>query len=116
MTFKPSVLIFGVGPRTGTFIADKFVGAGYQVVATGRSVEDGPLRDGYLNVKADLTNLAVVPDVFAKVKAHFGTPPNVVVYNGTRPKIPSGTLKSFPSSDPEFSLESSSPISERKTG
>ena len=116
MTSKPTVLIFGVGPRTGTFIADKFADAGYQVVATGRSVEDGPLRDGYLNVKADLTNLAVVPDVFAKVKAHFGTPPNVVVYNGTRPKIPSGTLKSFPSSDPEFSLESSSPISERQTG
>ena len=42
MTFKPSVLIFGVGPRTGTFIADKFAGVGYQVAATGRSVEDDP--------------------------------------------------------------------------
>jgi NAD(P)-dependent dehydrogenase (short-subunit alcohol dehydrogenase family) len=116
MTFKPSVLIFGVGPRTGTFIADKFAGAGYQVAATGRSVEDGPLSDGYLNVKADLTNPAVVPDVFAKVKAHLGTPPNVVVCNGTRPDIPSGTLKLFLPSDPESSLESPSPISGRPTG
>jgi NAD(P)-dependent dehydrogenase (short-subunit alcohol dehydrogenase family) len=116
MTFKPSVLIFGVGPRTGTFIADKFVGAGYQVAATGRNVEDGPLSDGYLNIKADLTNPAVVPGVFAKVKAHFGTPPNVVMYNSTRSNIPSETLKLFPPSDPESSLESPSPISRRPTG
>ena len=51
MTSKPTVLIFGVGPRTGTLIANKFAGAGYQVAATGRSVEDGPIRDGYLNIK-----------------------------------------------------------------
>jgi NAD(P)-dependent dehydrogenase (short-subunit alcohol dehydrogenase family) len=89
MASKPTVLIFGVGPRTGTFIANKFAGAGYQVAATGRSVEDGPVRDGYLNIMADLTDPAVVPDVFAKVKAHFGHPPNVVVYNGTRSNIPS---------------------------
>jgi NAD(P)-dependent dehydrogenase (short-subunit alcohol dehydrogenase family) len=112
MTSKPTVLIFGVGPRTGTFIANKFAGAGYQVAATGRSVEDGPVRDGYLNIKVDLTDIAVVPDVFAKVKAHFGTPPNVVVYNGTCPNIP---LKLFLPSDSEFSLESSSSISARPT-
>ena len=42
MTSKPTVLIFGVSPRAGTFIANKFAGAGYQVAATGRSVEDDP--------------------------------------------------------------------------
>ena len=42
MTSKPTVLIFDVSPRTGTFIANKFAGAGYQVAATGRSVEDDP--------------------------------------------------------------------------
>lgn len=42
MTSKPTVLIFGVGPRTGTFIANKCAGAGYQVATTGRSVEDDP--------------------------------------------------------------------------
>jgi NAD(P)-dependent dehydrogenase (short-subunit alcohol dehydrogenase family) len=92
-TSKPIVLIFDVGPRTGTFIANKFAGVGYQVAATGRSVGDGPVRDRYLNIKADLTDPTVVPDVFAKVKAHFGTPSNVVVYNGTRPNIPSEALK-----------------------
>jgi len=70
---NPLSLIFGVGPRTGTFIANKFAGAGYQVAATGCSVKDGPASDGYLNIKADLTDPAVVPDVFAKVKAHCGT-------------------------------------------
>ena len=83
MTFKPTILIFGIGPRTGTFIANKFAAAGYQVAATGRSVEDGSVREGYLNIKADLVDPAIVPEVFAKVKAHFGAPPNVVVYNGT---------------------------------
>jgi NAD(P)-dependent dehydrogenase (short-subunit alcohol dehydrogenase family) len=91
MTSKPTVLIFGVGPRTGTLIANKFAGAGYQVAATGRSVEDGPVSDGYLNIKADLTDPGTVPDIFARVKAHFGAPPNVVVYNGTSPSIPFGT-------------------------
>ena len=42
MTSKPTVLVFDVSPRTGTFIANKFAGAGYQVAATGRSVEDDP--------------------------------------------------------------------------
>jgi NAD(P)-dependent dehydrogenase (short-subunit alcohol dehydrogenase family) len=82
MTSKATVLIFGVGPRTGNFLANKFAGAGYQVAAIGRSVENGVVRDRWLNIKADLADPAVVSEVFAKVNAHFGAPPNVVVYNG----------------------------------
>jgi NAD(P)-dependent dehydrogenase (short-subunit alcohol dehydrogenase family) len=88
MSYKPTLLLFGVGPRTGTFIASKFAGAGYQVAATGRSVKDGPVRDGYLNIKADLADPAVVPEVFDKAQKHFGAPPNIVVYNGMK-SVPS---------------------------
>ena len=79
---------------------------GYQVAATGRSVGDDPVHDGYLNIKADLTDPAVVPDVFAKVKAHFSTPPNIIVCTMVHaPTFPRGLLKLFLPSDPEFCLE-----------
>jgi NAD(P)-dependent dehydrogenase (short-subunit alcohol dehydrogenase family) len=71
MTSKPTVLIFGIGPRTGNFITNKFADAGYQVAATGRSIEEGPIRNGWLGIKADLANPAVVTAVFAKSECVF---------------------------------------------
>ena len=72
----------GYGPRTGKFIADKFFQAGFQVAATGRGLKDEPVGEGFLNIKADLADPAVVLEVFEKTKAHFKAAPNVVVYNG----------------------------------
>lgn len=82
MSSKPVLLILGYGPRTGKFIADKFFQAGFQVAATGRGLNDGPVEEGFLNIKADLADPAVVLEVFEKTKAHFKAAPNVVVYNG----------------------------------
>lgn len=82
MSAKPILLLFGYGPRTGKFIADKFVQAGYRVAATGRSLKDGPVDEGFLNIKADLADPAVVLEVYEKTQAYFKAAPNVVIYNG----------------------------------
>lgn len=79
---KSVLLLFGDGPRNGEPIADKFVNAGYRVAATGRSLKDGLVEEGFLNIKADLADLAVVAEVYKKTQAYFKVAPNVVVYNG----------------------------------
>ena len=76
------MLLFGDGPRNGEPNADKFVNAGYRVTATGRSLKDGLVEEGFLNIKADLADLAVVAEVYKKTQAYFKVAPNVVVYNG----------------------------------
>lgn len=82
MSSQPVLLIFGYGPRTGRFIADKFLEAGYRVAVTGRSLKDGPVDDTFLNIKADLADPAIVAEVFKKTQAYFQAVPNVVVYTG----------------------------------
>jgi NAD(P)-dependent dehydrogenase (short-subunit alcohol dehydrogenase family) len=82
MSSQPVLLILGYGPRTGKFIADKFFQAGYRIAATGRGLKDGLVEDGFLNIKADLADPAVVLEVYKKTQAYFKAAPNVVVYNG----------------------------------
>jgi NAD(P)-dependent dehydrogenase (short-subunit alcohol dehydrogenase family) len=82
MSSKPVFLLFGYGPRTGKLIADKFFKAGYRVAVTGRSLDDGPVEENFLNIKADLADPAVVLEVYKKTHAYFKAAPNVVVYNG----------------------------------
>jgi len=81
MSSKPVLLLFGYGPRTGKPIADKFLKAGYRVAAAGRSLEDGPVDESFLNIKADLADPNVVPEVYNKTSAYFKAAPNVVVFN-----------------------------------
>jgi nucleoside-diphosphate-sugar epimerase len=88
MSSKPILLVFGYGPRTGKPITDKFVKAGYRVVATGRSLKDGPVNEGFLNVKADLADPSVVSEVFKRAQSYFKAAPNVVVYNGPSSQRP----------------------------
>ena len=85
MSSKPVLLLFGYGPRTGKLIADKFAKAGYRVAASGRSLKDGPVNEDFLNIKVDLANPSIVPEVYQKTQAYFKTAPNVVVYNGQFP-------------------------------
>jgi NAD(P)-dependent dehydrogenase (short-subunit alcohol dehydrogenase family) len=82
MSSLPVLLLFGYGPRTGKSIADKFLKAGYRVAVTGRSLKDGPVDDNFLNIKADLADPAIIPEVYKKTQAYFKAVPNVVVYNG----------------------------------
>ena len=71
MSSKPVFLLFGYGPRTGKLIADKFFKAGYRVAVTGRSLNDGPVEENFLNIKADLAVPAVVLEVYKKTHAYF---------------------------------------------
>jgi NAD(P)-dependent dehydrogenase (short-subunit alcohol dehydrogenase family) len=77
------LLILGGGANIGAAVANKFAKGGYKVAIAARSVVDG-LDDstGFLNIRADLSDPAVVPNIFDKARAKFG-PPSVVVYNGT---------------------------------
>ena len=87
MPSKPILLLLGIGPRTGTFIATKFADANYHIATAARSLKDGLQDNGYLNIKADLGDPNVVPKVFSKVKTHFGASPNVIIYNGIAPEV-----------------------------
>jgi NAD(P)-dependent dehydrogenase (short-subunit alcohol dehydrogenase family) len=77
------LLILGGGANIGAAVANKFAAGGYKVAIAARSVVDGlDNSTGFLNIRADLSDPAVVPNIFDKTRAKFGLP-SVVVYNGT---------------------------------
>lgn len=69
MSFQIVLLLFGYRPRIGKFIANKFSQPGYRIALTGRSLTDGPVDENFLNIKADLADPAVVPQVYEKTQA-----------------------------------------------
>lgn len=84
MTSTKTVLILGAGPRLGAAIASKFADNGYKVALAARSHDNGFSPEGFLYVKADLSDPPAVPKIFKAVEATFGLP-NIVVYNGSSP-------------------------------
>ncbi|KAJ9612159.1 hypothetical protein H2200_003756 [Cladophialophora chaetospira] len=80
------VLILAAGQRVGKEVAYKFASNGYKVALVSRTVSDGLSPEGYLNVKADLSDREAVPRVFKAVEAALG-PPNIVIYNGAKREL-----------------------------
>lgn len=81
MSSKPVVLILGSGPRVGAAVAKQFANTGYHVAIASRKATGGKTAEGYLSVKADMSNPSSVPAVFDTVKAEFHSAPSIVVYN-----------------------------------
>ena len=90
MSSKPVVLILGSGPRVGAAVAKQFANTGYLVAVASRKATGGKTAEGYLSVKADLSNPSSVPTVFDAVKAEFQNAPSVVVYNAAALTPPVG--------------------------
>ncbi|RFU81265.1 hypothetical protein TARUN_920 [Trichoderma arundinaceum] len=74
------VLIFGYGPRIGTAVARAFVKQGYKVAVVSRSNKATDDGNGYLSIRADLSDAFSVEGIFNTVTDKLGTP-TVVVYN-----------------------------------
>lgn len=81
LTSQPIVLILGTGPRVGAAITSTFAANGYKVAGASRKGSDSKTPDGTLSMKADFSQPESVPSVFDKVKAEFGAPPSIVIYN-----------------------------------
>lgn len=100
----PVVLIIGAGANVGAAVAKKFAGNGYKVALAARSLSDGIQSNGYLHVKADLSNPDNVPTIFREVKRIYGTP-NIVVYNGLASllqALPTACLSNYPRCQPSY--------------
>jgi NAD(P)-dependent dehydrogenase (short-subunit alcohol dehydrogenase family) len=87
---NPILLIIGAGPNVGAAVANKFAGEGYKVALAARSLSDGIQSNGYLHVRADLSNPENVLAIFREVKRTHGIP-NIVVYNGLASPSPSSS-------------------------
>lgn len=82
MSSSRILLVLGSGKNIGHHVAEVFRKAGYQIAVVSRSVQDGAVPDnGYLSIQRDLSDSASVPCIFETVKAKFGGPPSVIVYN-----------------------------------
>ncbi|RDL40075.1 Uncharacterized protein BP5553_00054 [Venustampulla echinocandica] len=76
------VLVIGAGQNIGRSIATHFSGKEYKVAVVSRNPTKEIFNSANLLIRADLSDLSVMPSIFSEVKAKLGVP-NVVVYNGT---------------------------------
>jgi short-subunit dehydrogenase len=83
MTSPPVLLLFGCGSNIDASVAEAFKAKGYNLALVSRSISEETSTPTELHIKADLSDTSIVPKIFEKVKEKFGTPPSVVVYNGT---------------------------------
>ncbi|KAI0148419.1 hypothetical protein GGR57DRAFT_475406 [Xylariaceae sp. FL1272] len=77
---SPVALIFGAGANVGQNVGRAFAAEGYKVGLVARGLREEDSTDSQLHIRADLTQPNTIPEIFAKVKSHFGSP-HVVVYN-----------------------------------
>lgn len=92
------VLILGAGPNIGRHVASTFAAKGYRVATAARSKEDKLSQDGrMMELLVDLADPHAVAGVFVRVKAAWGVPPSVVVYNGAARTLcdPEDPISSF---------------------
>ncbi|KAJ5901769.1 Short-chain dehydrogenase/reductase SDR [Penicillium taxi] len=95
MSAKPVALILGAGPRIGSAVAQKLASSGYAVAVASRKGTESLSHEGFLAIKADLSQPASVETAFDAVKATFGASPGLVVYNAaalTPPPVPNSIL------------------------
>jgi NAD(P)-dependent dehydrogenase (short-subunit alcohol dehydrogenase family) len=90
MSSKPVALILGSGPRVGAAVAKILANTGYSVAVASRKATEGKSAEGYLSIKADLSNPSSVPAVFDAVKTEFQSSPSIVVYNAAALTPPAG--------------------------
>ncbi|AEO67133.1 75b3929b-a0a2-4b1a-b665-7db53caa5a2e [Thermothielavioides terrestris] len=82
MAASKILLVLGAGKNIGQSLGRGFKAAGYKVALVSRSAADGQTTaEGFLTLRADLSNHASVPPLFEAVKKKLGGPPTVVVYN-----------------------------------
>jgi NAD(P)-dependent dehydrogenase (short-subunit alcohol dehydrogenase family) len=81
MSAKSVALILGSGPRVGSAVAKKLASSGYAVAVASRKGTDSRNNEDFLSIKIDLSHPASVKTAFDAVKAEFGAPPSVVIYN-----------------------------------
>ena len=78
---KPIALIFGAGKNIGASSAQAFSAKGFRVAQAARSFNPADSNDDSLFVKADLSKIGAVSEVYASVRKAWGEP-SVVLYNG----------------------------------
>jgi NAD(P)-dependent dehydrogenase (short-subunit alcohol dehydrogenase family) len=83
MSSTPILLILGSGSNIGRGVAEAFKAKGYNLALVSRSISEETSTPTELHIQADLSDPSVVLKIFTKVKEVFGSPPSVVVYNGT---------------------------------
>ncbi|KAK8103220.1 hypothetical protein PG984_016366 [Apiospora sp. TS-2023a] len=74
-------LILGAGANVGQSTARAFAAKGYQVATVARKAREEEDNAAQLSIQGDFAQPESIPDIFTKVKAKFGAPPSVVVYN-----------------------------------
>ncbi|KAK0125622.1 hypothetical protein ONS96_009458 [Cadophora gregata f. sp. sojae] len=97
MATKPVILILGAGPRIGASLATHFSTASYSIALASRHGTNTLLPSGHLSLLADFSTPSSIPTLFATVKKHFSSPPNVVIYNA-------GAFTPPPCNDNVFSI------------
>lgn len=96
METQKILLVLGAGPNIGQSLAKHFKAAGYRVVLVSRSVAANEITpDGTMTLRADLKDSSSVPALFETVKAKFGGPPTVVVYNAAALTVPKDPANIF---------------------
>ncbi|TQS31589.1 hypothetical protein Golomagni_08125, partial [Golovinomyces magnicellulatus] len=81
MTNNPVALILGSGPRVGNSVARRLANNGYAVAVASRKGTGSRNDQGVLDIKADFSHVESIQHVFSTVKAEFGQPPSIVIYN-----------------------------------
>lgn len=99
MAPSPILLVLGAGANVGAGLAKRFASTGYKVaLVSRRGAGETKPDDGYLHIKADLSDVSVYPGIYSQVRAAFGGVPSTVVYNAASltPPAESGNLFSVP--------------------
>lgn len=90
MSSQPVALILGSGPRVGAAVAKKFASLGFTVATASRNGTGAKTTEGFVSLKADLSDVSSVQTIFDAVKAKLKSAPSVVVYNGAALTPPRG--------------------------
>ena len=109
MSSKPITVIFGSGANVGAAITKKFLGAGYRVATVRRSAPEpaAASQDGNsLDIQADLSQPAQIPQVFETIRKTWNATPRVVIWNvaGLTPPTDDDNIFSIPNAALESDL------------
>ena len=81
-------LILGAGPRVGASVAKELMRNGYVVAVVSRNGTNNKTEQGYLSLKADLSDVKDIPAIFGRVREELQAPPSVVVWNAGARTVP----------------------------
>jgi NAD(P)-dependent dehydrogenase (short-subunit alcohol dehydrogenase family) len=97
MSLSKICLILGSGQNIGAAIARRFSDKGYKVATVSRSVAESQSNstEGYLQIKANLSDPSAYPGIFSAVKKAFGGIPSTVVFNAAALSFPEDPANIF---------------------